>query len=174
MVRRVDYNIDIFKLSNSSHQYEFVFDDSFFEMFEGSLVSKGNGKIDLVLLKSDSFIELKFEIIGKVELVCDRSLEPFGFKLALKDKLLLKFGEDWEEISDAILMMPRNEQTINVAQYIYEFIGVAIPMKKLHPKFDNEDETDDFVYFSEDSSEVDDNDNEAGIDPRWKKLKDLK
>lgn len=172
MVRRVDYNIDIFKLSNSSHQYDFEFDDSFFDFFEGSFVSKGNGKIELVLLKSDSFMQLKFEIIGKVELVCDRSLEPFWFELKLTDKLLIKFGEDWEEISDEILIMPRNEQTINVAQYIYEFIGVAIPMKKLHPKFTDEDEMDDFIYSSEDSNEADDK--EASVDPRWKKLKDLK
>jgi DUF177 domain-containing protein len=170
VVRRVDYNIDIFKLSNSSHQYNFDFDDSFFGLFEESLVNKGSGKIVLELLKSDSFIELKFEIEGKIELVCDRSLEPFWFELKLTDKLLLKFGEEWEEISDEILMMPRDEQTINVSQYIYEFIGVAIPMKKLHPKFDNEDENDEFIYSSDDNKEEENN----MIDPRWKKLKDLK
>lgn len=169
MVRRVDYNIDIFKLSNSSHQYDFQFDDNFFDLFEASLVDKGSGKIDLILLKSDSFIELKFEITGKIELVCDRTLEPFWFELKLSNKLLLKFGEEWEEISDEILMMPRGEQTINVAQYIYEFIGVSIPMKKLHPKFNAEDENDDFIYSSEDVNE-----NDKSIDPRWRKLKDLK
>jgi len=168
--RRQEYNIDIFKLSNSSHRYEFVFDDSFFSLFEGSLVSEGSGKIDLVLLKSDSYIELKFEIAGRIELICDRSLAPFGFDIAIKNKLLIKFGDNWEELSDEILMMPRNEQTINVAQYVYEFIGVAIPMKKLHPKFNNEDDEDEFIYSSEDSNE-----NEQIVtDPRWKKLKDLK
>ncbi len=170
MVRRQEYNIDIFKLSNSSHQYEFEFDDSFFSLFEGSLVSGGSGKIDLNLLKSDSFIELKFEITGKIELICDRSLEPFGFDIAIKNKLLIKFGDDWEELSDEILMMPRNEQTINVSQYIYEFIGIAIPMKKLHPKFNNEDDEDEFIYSSEDSNEKE----QIVTDPRWKKLKDLK
>ncbi len=168
MARRADYNIDIFKLSNRSHQYSFDFDDSFFDMFEGSFVTKGKGKADLELLKSDTFIELKFKIVGNVELVCDRSLEPFGFQLDIKNKLLLKFGDDWEEISDEILMMPRNEQTINVSQYIYEFIGVSIPMKKLHPKFNEEDEEDEFIYSSDDSNE------NVSTDPRWKKLKDLK
>lgn len=170
MVRRLDYNIDIFKLANRAHQYDFDFDDSFFDLFEDALVSKGNGNVSLVLLKSDTFMELKFEILGKVELVCDRSLEPFWFDLKLSNKLLLKFGEDWEEISDEILIMPRDEQTINVAQFIYEFIGIAIPMKKLHPKFDNEDDNDEFIYSSEDTDEPGD----TNVDPRWKKLKDLK
>lgn len=170
MVRRLDYNIDIFKLSNSSHQYDFEFDDSFFDLFEDALVNKGSGNINLVLLKAETFIELKFEILGKVELVCDRSLEPFWFDLKLANKLLLKFGDDWDEISDEILMMPREEQTINVAQFIYEFIGIGIPMKKLHPKFNNEDDNDEFIYSSEDTDEP----GEANVDPRWKKLKDLK
>jgi len=168
VVRREDYNIDIFKLANKSHQYNFVFDDSFFGLFEGALIGKGNGNIVLNLLKSDTFIELKFEITGKVELVCDRSLELFWFDFDLKNKLLLKFGDDWEEISDEILMMPRNEQRVNVAQYIYEFIGVSIPMKKLHPKFNDEEEEDEFIYSSDDSNE------NVSTDPRWKKLKDLK
>ncbi len=171
MVRRADYNIDIFKLSNSTHQYEFDFDDSFFSLFEGSLVSKGKGLVKLSLDKTDTFLQLNFEILGNIELVCDRSLDTFKFELNLANNLLLKYGDDWEEISDEILMMPRNEQTINVAQYIYEFIGVAIPMKKLHPRYmDNETGEDEFIYSSETSQTTP---NEP-VDPRWKKLKDLK
>ncbi len=170
MIRRQEYDIDIFKLKNNSHQYDFIFEGSFFSLFEDSLVSKGDGKVNLTLLKSDTFLELKFEIIGKVELVCDRSLELFGFDIAINNRLLLKFGDDWEELSDEILMMPRKEQTINVAHYIYEFIGIAIPMKKLHPKFNDDDNEDFLIYSSEESSEEE----QVTVDPRWKKLKDLK
>lgn len=171
MVRRADYNIDIFKLSNGSHQYEFDFDDTFFSLFEDALVEKGSGTINLELVKTHSFIELNFDIKGKIELICDRSLDPFWFPLQLEDKLMLKFGNDWEEISDEVLIMPRDEQTINIAQYIYEFIGVAVPMRKLHPRFKDEEEDDDSLYYSSDS---DGNNDDNTIDPRWGKLKDLK
>ena len=43
-------------------------------------------------------------------------------------------------------------------------------MKKLHPKFDYEDDNDEFIYSSEDKEESTD----TNVDPRWKKLKDLK
>jgi len=170
VVRRVDYNIDIFKLSNGSHHYEFDFDDSFFSMFEEPLVEKGSGVINLILTKTHSFIELSFDIKGKIELICDRSLDPFWYSLELNDKLMLKYGDTWEEISDEVIMMPRDEQTINVAQYVYEFIGVAVPMRKLHPKFKDDDSEEDNVYYSSDSDDESDN----SIDPRWGKLKDLK
>ena len=170
MVRRSDYNIDIFKLPNGSHQYEFDFDDTFFGLFEGPLVEKGSGKIDLSLTKTSSFIELSFDIVGKVELVCDRSLDPFWFPLELSEKLMLKYGDKWEEISDEVIMMPRDEQAINVVQYIYEFIGVAIPMRKLHPRFKDDENEDDDLFYSSDNDDT----NDDSIDPRWGKLKDLK
>ena len=170
MVRRVDYNIDIFKLSNGSHQYEFDFDDTFFNLFEEPLVQKGSGKIDLELIKTTSFIELNFEIVGKIELICDRSLDPFWFPLRLEESLMLKYGDHWEEISDEVIMMPRDEQTINIAQYIYEFIGVAVPMRKLHPRFKDDDTEEDDIYYSSGGDDTQDN----SVDPRWGKLKDLK
>ena len=171
MVRRREYNIDIFQLSLGSHAYEFEYDDTFFGLFEESLVEKGSGEINLNLLKSDSYIELNFEILGKVELICDRSLDPFWFNFHINNKLLLKFGDNWEEISDEILMMPRDEQVVNIAQYIYEFIGITIPMKKLHPRFEEEENSkDEFIYYSSESKEKE----ETPADPRWKKLKDIK
>ena len=60
------------------------------------------------------------------------------------------------------------------ADFIYEFITVAVPLKRLHPKFvDEEDENEDFVYTSgEDDEEKEISPEE--IDPRWKELLKLK
>jgi uncharacterized protein len=79
-----------------------------------------------------------------------------------------------------VIIIPRDIQKLNLAQYIYEFIGLSIPMKKLHPKFQDEEDEDDenetkLVYRSEDGKK-DNKENEEGdgIDPRWNALKDLK
>jgi uncharacterized metal-binding protein YceD (DUF177 family) len=44
-------------------------------------------------------------------------------------------------------------------------------MKKLHPRYDNDIESDEMVFYSADDSE--DTSNE-GVDPRWNELKKLK
>jgi uncharacterized protein len=166
------YNIDIFSLSNQSHEYDFEFDDAFFEDFKDSLIEKGSGTVHLVLKKSETMINLDIEIDGKVELTCDRSLDKFDFPIHTKDNLILKYGEDWEELSEQIVIIPRDSERINVAQFIYEFMTIAVPMKKLHPRFKNEDLSGDpeMIYSSTENKE-----NEGGeIDPRWSKLKDLK
>jgi uncharacterized metal-binding protein YceD (DUF177 family) len=86
-----------------------------------------------------------------------------------------------EEMSDEIIMIHRDTATLELGQYMYEFIALAVPMKKLHPKFQETEEDEDeenpegkIVYTSSDSSGDDKDDDNNGIDPRWDILKKLK
>lgn len=165
------FNIDIFRLSNSTHDYQFEIGNSFFEAQPESLIGEGNGEVKVQLDKSDNFIQAAFELDLVVGLECDRSLEPFDYAIKKEESLIFKYGEEEMEIDDNIVIINRNRQRINMAQYIYEFIGVAVPMKKLHPRFKNEGEDDELIYSS--GSKSDDGDAES-VDPRWHKLKNLK
>ena len=170
------FNVDIYKLSNSTHNYQFEIGNSFFEAFENSIVDKGTGLVNVDLEKTDTFIRLHFYIDAIVELECDRSLDTFEYPIDTDNTLLLKFGDSEEELDDEVMVIPRDKQRINLAQFIYEFIGVAIPMKKLHPRYADESEADELIYTSDDSqpsNEQRDNDDDD-IDPRWEQLKNLK
>jgi uncharacterized metal-binding protein YceD (DUF177 family) len=125
-------------------------------------------------------LQLKFHIQGAVELACDRTSEPFDYPLDVTNRLILKFGEADEELSDEIEIISRGTQHINVAQYIYEFIGLAVPMKKIHPRLSGEqyeeNEEGILVYRSageEGGAEGDDNTDDDDVDPRWQILKNL-
>ncbi|MDH5367044.1 MAG: DUF177 domain-containing protein [Cyclobacteriaceae bacterium] len=160
------YNIDIFNLSNTTHNYKFEVNSAFFEHFENSLIDKGNVIIDVTLRKSDTFIEMQFQINGEIELICDRSLEKYTEKIENTNSMLFKFEDRWEELSDEIVTIPRDEQKLNVGQYIYEFICLDVPMKKIHPKFrDQENEGVIYSSMEEDTTKIN--------DPRWDKLKGL-
>ena len=164
-----EYDIEIFRLSNKLHEFRYEFDDRFFENFDNSLISKGNGTVELAINKTTTLMELNFRLKGTIELICDRSLEPFDFEINSERDLIIKFGDVDEELSDEISMIHWDTQRINVAQYIYEFIGLEIPMKKLHPRFEDEGDQDEMIYQSEENKT-----NEEDIDPRWEALKGLK
>lgn len=178
------FELDIYKLGNKKHRYEFEIDDQFFDMFEDSFLSKGKLHVSLELDKSETMIIADFVIKGNVELVCDRSLDEFNHEVFAERQLIFKFGEEFEEISDEIVIIPQNTQKLDVSQYIYEFIGLSIPMKKLHPRFCDEifDETDDdktesVLVFSTDSqekSEPETEEEEKIADDVWEKLKKIK
>jgi uncharacterized protein len=164
------FNIDILRLSNKKHQYEIDFDKDFFGEFENSLITKGEGKVNLILDKSESMISATFAITGFIELTCDRSLDLFDSPLNVNEKVIFKYGEEEGELTDEIQIISRDAHRINVAQTIYELITMAIPMKKLHPRYEGEDMDDEFIF----QTEVEEEAPLEEVDPRWAALKKLK
>ena len=163
-----NYDIDISKLNLGQYEFQFQIKDEFFELFDYSLVDQGNLTVEVSLEKKTSFIALSFNIQGTIKLICDRSLDSYDFVLKTEKEIVLKYGEEAQELSDEIEIIPYNLQAINVARFIYEFISIEIPMKKLHPRYGNESNEDQIIFTSGDDFESMD------IDPRWSELKKLK
>jgi len=129
------FKIDIFRLENKQYVHEFEGKDDFFEALDQELIQKGNFKSTVVLNKNETMIQMVYKITGSVELTCDRSLDLFDFPVDVTQKMILKFSDHNEEITEELVLIDRNTQYINVAQDIFDFIGLQIPIKKLHPRF---------------------------------------
>lgn len=162
------FKIDIFKLGNGIHTYEFEISKSFFEESPEGSIEEGKGIVKVELEKNDSFLNVDFNFDVKVELECDRSLEMFEFKIKKQENLIFKFGEEDIELDDNIVMIHRDTQRLDLAQYIYELMLVAIPMKKLHPKYGEDFGENELVYSSSEENP------QTESDPRWEQLKKLK
>jgi len=177
------YNIDIYGLEDKQYDYDMESGDAFFEELEQDLIEHGHFKTHVVLTKSATMIQLRFHTEGTVELLCDRTLEPFEEPVDSDERIILKFGDRNEELTDEIEIINRNTNRINVAKYIFEFIALSLPVKKLHPslreeEYDDEDSEEDdviLIYSSEDKEESEEGyGSEEKIDPRWEALKKLK
>ena len=127
----------------------------------------------IVLRKTDGFIEASFKIQGFVGLECDRSLDRFDHSIDLDKRMIFKFGEEDREIDDEVEMISKDRQSLDMSQFIFEFISMAIPMKKLHPRYKNEEQVEEELYFSSEEDMDLDNQKEE-IDPRWEALKKLR
>lgn len=173
-----ELDIAIFSLKNQEYKYSFDLDDSFFSFFENSLLEKGNFRTNLLLTKSETMLVLDFDIVGKALLICDRSLEEFWQEIKTQNKIILKYGEEAEFVTEEMEIIPRGSIKINVGQYIYEFISLAIPLRKIHPKFKDEDNDEDELIYSSDTEESEETNTnsskEENVDPRWADLKKLK
>ena len=165
-----DYKIEIFGLKNGAHEFDFVFDEVFFEAFEHSLLNKGKGSCKIKMEKSDSMISLHFEVDGVIELECDRSLELFDYHIHTMKELIYKYGDEEKELSDDVYVITKGTQEVNIASFLFELIHLEIPMKKIHPKFQNDNEQDELIFSSDEQEE---NENQS-VDPRWDALKKLK
>ena len=103
--------------------------------------------------------------------VCINNLQILPEERILK----VKFGEEYNDENEEILIIPHAEYELNVSQYIYELIVLAVPQKRVHPgvldgTLDSEI-LDKLEELSPKHSE--DKDNNEEIDPRWNTLKKL-
>ena len=161
------FDIKIQSLSNNKHEFIFDFNQSLFDYFSKNLDSKeSSGTCRIKFIKNDLMLNLLFQIEGKTKLICDRSLKEFDYLIKTENKLLFKFSDYDEELSDEMLTINHNKSILNVGKFIYEFFILKIPIKRLHPSLKNEDNIDNFVY----STTKD----EQRSDPRLKLLKKLK
>jgi uncharacterized metal-binding protein YceD (DUF177 family) len=159
-----NFRIDIFRLENKQYLHEFEGGDDFFVALEQNLIEKGQFKAHITLDKNEVMIQMIYTITGSVELICDRSLEPFDFPFDIKQKMILKFSDHTEEVTDELMLIDRNMQYINVAQDVYEFIGLQIPMKKLHPRFRQEEDNRNIEYTPSFMESLDDDDDDGDYD----------
>ncbi len=151
------------------YDLRFEISDSFFEQFEYSEVEHGEGQCNVQLDRKENFLTFNFDIKMIVELICDRSLEKFQHPIELTKKLVVKFGQEETELGEDVQVIGWDQQEINLAHTIFEYVAISIPMKKVHPDYltENEDEFGQIIYKSEKDASDD------TIDPRWNALKKL-
>ncbi len=167
-----DFSVNILGLSQKVHQFTFQLNDAFFNAYQNHFFSKGDFGAVVSLDKHETFIDAQFQIDGTAELVCDRSLEPYKFPIRLNEKIIFKYGEEEGELSEEIVVIARDRVNLDIGQYLHEFITLAIPMKKLHPRYhdDNEEVQEGKLVYTSSTSAVE-NDPEQLMDPRWEQLK---
>ncbi|KAA0994034.1 DUF177 domain-containing protein [Dyadobacter sp. UC 10] len=176
------YNIDIYGLEDKQYDYDMESGDAFFEELDQDLIEHGHFKTHVVLSKSATMIQLHFHTEGAVTLICDRSLEPFEEPIDSDERIILKFGDHNEELTEEIEIINRNTNRINVARYLFDFIALSLPTKKIHPSLrtdedeldPEDDETEATLVYSSAKNEEEEPGEDQKIDPRWEALKKLK
>lgn len=132
-----EYTIPFKGLKEGIYNYPFEIGNEFFENFKGSEVKEGKAKVNIQLDRKPSFLILTFNIEGTVSVICDRCLEYFDQLIKTNQQLIIKFTNEQYEKGDDVIFLPPASYQINVAQYIYEFIILAIPIQRVHPTDEN-------------------------------------
>lgn len=117
-------------------------------------------------------MELEIALSGEVSTMCDRCLDDYWQIIDFTHKLLVKFGEGWEDVDDEVLTIPIDDSRIDIGGFIYEFAHLALPMQRVHPESEEGENTCNPVMLAKlEEHSIDNDDN---IDPRWKELGNLK
>ena len=182
------YNVDLKNLTPGIHEFEYLLENKFFVDIDGDEVQKGKVKVNLTVKRTSMVFDMNFQLEGIVYVPCDRCLDDMELPVSTQNKLVVKFGKEYAEESEEIVIIPEEEGEINLAWFIYEFIALAIPMKHIHApgkcnkamssklkKHTTRRSDDDDEYEDESADEiiVEDDSSDMSSDPRWDALKGL-
>ncbi|MDO9679535.1 MAG: DUF177 domain-containing protein [Bacteroidales bacterium] len=129
------YIIPINGMSIGKHLVDFSIDNEFFEEYDNSQILGALLNVKLELDKSSTLIEIKGNIDGSVTLECDRCLELMEMKLQTDVKLLVKFVKTQdEEDNDEVTTLDPSESELDLSQFLYDYICLALPIQRAHPQ----------------------------------------
>jgi len=166
-----EFDIEFVKLKDGVHEFNYRLEKKFFEVFENEDVLTSDIIVKAILEKSSHLMNLNLELVGKVDVSCDRCLVPLSIKVEASHHVLYKMLPEIEEKQehDDWVVLTQQDYKINLAQDCYETTLLSLPMMR---------NCDDMVIKPcnlqmlaklNDLSGAD----EEKSDPRWDKLKEL-
>ena len=159
-------------LKEGIHQFDYVVNNTFFEPYPYDEILDANIKVHLNLVKKSTLLELNFSAHGTIEVACDLTNERYNEPVETSLDLVVKFGNEFNNENEEILIIPHSEHQLDVSQFIYEMVVLAVPLKKEHPGIADGTLQSDILDKLEELQPKKNN-NSQDTDPRWSKLKDL-
>ena len=164
-----EFNIPFVGLKEGKHLFQYKIDNTFFELYNYNEFEKSSIIVALEFVKKSTLFELKFTASGTVNVPCDVTNEYFDLEITATLPLVVKFGQEYNDENEEILILPHEVYQFSVAQFIYEMIVLGIPNKRVHPKvLDGTMETEVLEQL-----EIKEEKTVETTDPRWDKLKNL-
>ena len=164
-----EFNIPFVGLKEGKHLFQYKIDNTFFELYDYNEFEKSSINVTLEFVKKSTLFELGFTASGTVNVPCDVTNEYFDLEITATLPLVVKFGQEYNDENEEILILPHEVYQFSVAQFIYEMIVLGIPNKRVHPKvLDGTMETEVLEQL-----EIKEEKTVETTDPRWDKLKNL-
>ncbi|HKO77479.1 MAG TPA: DUF177 domain-containing protein [Flavobacterium sp.] len=178
MSKTKEYVIPFVGLKLGKHKFEYQISNAFFEIFDYNEFQNSDIKVNVVLDKKSNLLEISFKHQGTINVPCDLTSEDFDLPIKGKIKLIVRFGDSYNNENEELLILPFGEFEIDIAQYIYEMIVLSIPLRRVHPGIkDGSLNTEALTKLKEltikEQKKEKKEEKEENIDPRWDKLKQL-
>ena len=121
-------------LKEGIHHFNRDITNKFFDAFDYTEFSSTALVVQINLTKKASMLEVQFTVSGHVRVGCDLTNELFDLPLNPTHELVVKFGEEFNDENEHLLVLPHGSHQLDIAQTLFETIVLAVPQKKVHPR----------------------------------------
>ena len=177
---KVDTIVQFSGLKTGRYEYSYVLDKTFFEGFENEELREGKVDFEVVLERRERMLMFIFTFRGILKTTCDRCLGEMEVPVEGEEHLCVKFSDTETSEDENVVYLPESAYQIDLAQWMYEYVAVRLPMQKVHPEGECDPEMLKFITDeSADERTAGEGDEvvrelgEGESDPRWDALKQL-
>ena len=124
------YKIDLLSSGLGGKTFEYDLSDDFFAEMEG-LVQSGSIHTTVACLSAGSVYKFQIHSVGTIIVPCDRCLSDLELRIETTDDLNVKLGDEYADEGDCVVV-PEAEGYLDLAQFIYEFIALSMPLTCCH------------------------------------------
>ena len=190
LAKLATFRIPLRGAKQGTDNYEFLLDDDFFRAMESIDILGGAVKVSLAVRRANEANYFAIHCQGTIQIVCDRCLEPMDYAVEADYDLAVKFGDEYDDSNDGVLIVPEGDNDLDVAPIVYDTVALSIPLQHVHAEgecdeatwqalqahtaHDLDDEPDEYGTYADEDADADQLDNETNIDPRWAELMKLK
>ena len=126
------YKVQLASLADGRYEQDFVCDTDFFRNMENTEVVDADIAVHLDLEKKNEAYHLHFTCKGMMHIPCDRCLDPMEHDVDTTYDLTVKYGEEYDDAADDLLVIPYSDAYLNVAYMLYDTIMLTIPLRHVH------------------------------------------
>ena len=109
MMKNKEYSIPFTGLKLGKHGFKYEVDNTFFEEYEYLEFNDARIELNVILERLSTVMELELNARGTVNLDCDLTSEPYDQEIVASLDLVVKFGEEYNNEDDEILIIPHRE-----------------------------------------------------------------
>ncbi|MDT0606348.1 YceD family protein [Croceitalea rosinachiae] len=173
MMKLKEFFIPFSGLKLGRHEFEYKIENKFFESFGYQEFNATSIALKAELNKMNTMMELDLRADGTINIDCDLTNEPYEQAISSDLQLVIKFGEEYNDEDDEILIIPHGEHQLYIAQYVYEMLVLAVPHKRVHPGVLDGTLQSEALDKLEELELKETKEEKEDTDPRWDGLKKL-
>ena len=140
-------------LAQGGTQFNWRADGKFFGNSGNTDILDADLEVGVHVEKALRFFGVDATLKGGVKVLCDRCLEELKLPVDTGFRLSVKFGGN-AETADAgdreIVMVPEGSPELDLAQFVYDYTCISLPMRRVHPEGECNPEALKYLSVAED------------------------
>ena len=132
-----EFSIPFKGYKSGEHEFRFKLDKAFLEAVGDEELVDADVVAEVVMTKAASMLTFEVALSGTALVECDRCLDELEYPIDVEDTLYVKFSEEEYEFDGEGMWLNPSDDEINLADYIYETLLLALPYQRVHERIED-------------------------------------